>query len=340
MKFGPLPLDQAVGKILGHNIAGPDGKRLLRKGRPLKPEDIAALRAIGRTSVYVAELATDDVDEDAAARRVAEAVKGAGLRLPGAASGRANLLATALGVLRVDADRLARLNDLEGITLATLASHSPVRPRQIVGTVKIIPFAVPEAEVRAAEAIAAEDGLRLIRVDALASQPVSLVFSGSVSIQEKLADDFAPLVERVEALGSRITSQDYVPLEDESGEAALAETLSRCCAAGARLIVLAGETAIMDRHDIVPRAVERAGGRVETLGAPVDPGNLLMIAYLGDVPLLGAPGCARSRKVNIVDWVLPRLLAGDRLTRRDILTLGHGGLLEDVPERPMSRDKI
>jgi molybdenum cofactor cytidylyltransferase len=72
----------------------------------------------------------------------------------------------------------------------------------------------------------------------------------------------------------------------------------------------------------------------------VDPGNLLMIAYLGDVPLLGAPGCARSRKVNIVDWVLPRLLAGDRLTRRDILTLGHGGLLEDVPERPMSRDKI
>jgi molybdenum cofactor cytidylyltransferase len=340
MKFGPVPLDHAAGKILGHNIAGPDGKRLLRKGRPLKPEDIAALRVIGRTSVYVAELATDDVDEDAAARRVAEAVKGAGLRLPGAASGRANLLATALGVLRVDADRLARLNDLEGITLATLASHSPVRPRQIVGTVKIIPFAVPEAEVRAAEAIASEDGLRLIRVDALASQPVSLVFSGSVSIQEKLADDFAPLVERVEALGSRITSQDYVPLEDESGEAALAETLSRCCAAGARLIVLAGETAIMDRHDIVPRAVERAGGRVETLGAPVDPGNLLMIAYLGDVPLLGAPGCARSRKVNIVDWVLPRLLAGDRLTRRDILTLGHGGLLEDVPERPMSRDKI
>jgi molybdenum cofactor cytidylyltransferase len=340
MRFGPVSLDHAAGKILGHNIAGPDGHRLLRKGRPLTAEDIAALRAIGRTSVYAAELAPDDVDEDTAARRVAKAVGGGGLRLPGAASGRANLLSTALGVLRVDAGRLERVNELEGITLATLAAHSPVRPRQIVGTVKIIPFAVPEAAVRAAEAIAGD--APLIRVDALAPQPVSLIFSGSVSIREKLADDFAPLAERVTALGSHIASTDYVPLDTpacESGESALAEALSRCRATGARLIVLAGETAIMDRHDIVPRAVERAGGRVEALGAPVDPGNLLMIAYLGDVPVLGAPGCARSRKVNIVDWVLPRLLVGDRLTRRDILALGHGGLLEDVPERPMSRDK-
>ncbi len=336
LKFGPVPLDHAAGKILGHNIAGPDGHRLLRKGRPLTGEDIAALRAIGRTSVYAAELAPDDVGEDAAARRLAKAVGGGGLRLPGAASGRANLLSTALGVLRVDAGRLERVNELEGITLATLAAHSPVRPRQIVGTVKIIPFAVPEAAVRAAEAIAGD--APLIRVDALAPQPVSLIFSGSVSIREKLADDFAPLAERVTALGSRIASTDYVPLEDESGEAMLAELL-RQRASDARLIVLAGETAIMDRHDIVPRAIERAGGRVECLGAPVDPGNLLMIAYLGEVPILGAPGCARSRKVNIVDWVLPRLLAGDRLTRRDILALGHGGLLEDVPERPMSRDK-
>jgi molybdenum cofactor cytidylyltransferase len=336
LKFGPVPLDHAAGKLLGHNIAGPDGHRLLRKGRPLTGEDIAALRAIGRTSVYVAELAPDDVDEDAAARRVAKAVGGGGLRLPGAASGRANLLSTALGVLRVDAGRLERVNELEGITLATLAAHSPVRPRQIVGTVKIIPFAVPEAAVRAAEAIAGD--APLIRVDALAPQPVSLIFSGSVSIREKLADDFAPLAERVTALGSRIASTDYVPLEDESGEAMLAELL-RQRASDARLIVLAGETAIMDRYDIVPRAIERAGGRVECLGAPVDPGNLLMIAYLGEVPVLGAPGCARSHKVNIVDWVLPRLLAGDRLTRRDILALGHGGLLEDVPERPMSRDK-
>jgi molybdenum cofactor cytidylyltransferase len=107
---------------------------------------------------------------------------------------------------------------------------------------------------------------------------------------------------------------------------------------GIQMIVLAGETAIMDAQDIVPRAVVRAGGHVESVGAPVDPGNLLMLAYINDVPIVGAPGCARSRKVNIVDWILPRLLAGDRLLRRDIVGLGHGGLLQDVPERGMPRE--
>jgi molybdenum cofactor cytidylyltransferase len=336
MKFGPVLLEQAPGKILGHNIAGLDGKRLFRKGRPLTLDDITILRNLGRTSVYVAELEAGDVDEDTAARRVAEAVQGAGLRLPGASSGRANLLATTLGLLRVDAERLMLLNACEGVTFSTLTTHTAVRARQMVATVKIIPYALPEKTLRQAEAIASQGG-PLIRVDALSPQSVSLIFSGSVSIREKLADDFQPLRERVEALGSTIISIDYIPLEEETDEARLAETLKQRQAAGARLIVLAGETAIMDAHDSVPRAVERAGGQVESLGAPVDPGNLLMLAYLEGVPILGAPGCARSRKTNVIDWALPRLLAGDHLTRRDILSLGHGGLLEDAPERPMPR---
>jgi molybdenum cofactor cytidylyltransferase len=93
----------------------------------------------------------------------------------------------------------------------------------------------------------------------------------------------------------------------------------------------------MGRHDLAPRAIELAGGTIEVLGAPVDPGNLLMLAYLGDVPILGAPGCARSRKANVIDRVLPRLMAGEHLTRADIAALGHGGLLDDVPERSMPR---
>lgn len=339
MKFGPNPLDQAEGQILGHNIAGLDGRRLLRKGKPLTRDDVEVLRRLGRTTVYVAALEPDDVNEDTAAHRVATAALGGNLRLSGSASGRVNFLATHLGVLRVDADRLARINACQDITFATLASHSAVRSRQIVATVKVIPYGVPDSVVRAAEAIASDDG-PLVRVDALEPRPVSLVFSGSLSIRDKLAADFAPLRHRVEALGSTILSTDYVPLEDETGEAALADALSRRRAAGARLIVVAGETAIMDRHDIVPRAVERAGGWVECLGAPVDPGNLLMLAYLGDMPILGAPGCARSRKVNVVDWVLPRLLAGDHLTRDDIIALGHGGLLEEAPERPAPRETV
>lgn len=340
MKFGPTPLDHAEGKILGHNIAGPDGKRLLRKGKPLTADDVAALRGIGRNSAYVAELEPGDLDEDAAARRVAEAVQGSGLRLSGPASGRVNLLATVQGVLRVDVERLTRVNACDGVTLATLASHTAVRPRQIVATIKIIPFAVPEKVIEQAEAATKGGGPPLLCVDELAARPVSLILSGSPSLRERLAADFSPLRERVEALGSQVNNTDYVPLEDESGEILLAESLTAQRTAGARLIILAGETAIMDRHDIVPRAIERAGGEVACFGAPIDPGNLLLVAYLGGVPILGAPGCARSRKPNIVDWVLPRLLAGDRLTREDIFALGHGGLLEDAPERPMPRSDL
>jgi molybdenum cofactor cytidylyltransferase len=337
VKFGPVPLAEAAGKILGHNIAGADGKRLLRKGKPLTADDLAALAGIGRQSVYVAELEPGDVDENNAARRVARAIAGPGLRLPGAASGRANALAGALGILRVDAVRLDQLNNLEGLTVATLATHSPVRVSQIVATVKVIPFAMPEATIAEAEAIAA-GGAPLLRVDPLPARSVSLIFSGSPALRDRLTADFAPLLERLENLGAQVVSLDFVPLEDENGETLLARTLEARRAAGSEMMVLAGETAIMDRHDLVPRAVERAGGHVEALGAPVDPGNLLMVAYLGDVPVVGAPGCARSRKVNIVDWVLPRLLAGDRLTRADLTALGHGGLLEEAPERPMPRD--
>lgn len=337
MKFEPVPLSKAKGKILGHNIAAANGQRLLRKGKPLTDEDLENLRALGRASVYVAEMEPEDVDENKAARRVAEAICGSGLHITGAASGRSNLLSDEMGILRIDMDRLARINECDGITLATLMTHSPVRARQIVATVKIIPYAVPESTVSLIESIAIGSS-QIVRVDALPSRSVGMILSGSASIHQRLVPDFAPLRDRIEKLGSSVTRTDFVALDDESDEASLAEMLQGQIASGIGMILLAGETAIMDSHDIVPRAVERAGGHVESVGAPVDPGNLLMLAYINDVPVVGVPGCARSRKTNIVDWILPRLLVGDKLTRRDIVELGHGGLLQDVPERGMPRD--
>jgi molybdenum cofactor cytidylyltransferase len=337
MKFEPVPLSDAKGKILGHNIAGANGQRLLRKGKPLTDEDLEKLRMLGRSSVYVAEIEQDDVEENRAARRVAEAVCGTGLHITSVSSGRANLLANEQGILRVDVERLAQINDRDGITLATLMTHSPVHIRQIVATIKIIPYAVQESIVRAAEAIASGSN-PIVRVDSLPCHSVGMILSGSNFMHQRLVSDFAPLRDRIDKLGSSVTRTDFVALDDESDEAALTDMLKQQIAFGIRMILLAGETAIMDAHDIVPRAVERAGGHVASVGAPVDPGNLLMLAYINDVPVVGAPGCARSRKTNIVDWILPRLLVGDRLTRRDIVALGHGGLLQDVRERGMPRD--
>jgi molybdenum cofactor cytidylyltransferase len=337
LRFGPVPLDQAVGKILGHNVADPHGRRILRKGRPLTSQDLFVLRGLGRTVVYAAEPDPSDVLEDAAARRIADALASPGLRVSGPASGRANLVATALGVLRVEPPRLARLNSIDGLTIATLAAQTVVREGQLAATVKVVPYALPGAAVADAEVIAAEEG-GVLRVDRLRPHDVGLILSGSPSVRTRVQGEFdPPLRARIEALGSTLRFFDFVPLEDETGEAALAEALTRQVKAGARLILLAGETAIVDRHDIAPRAVERAGGEVTCFGAPVDPGNLLLLAYLGSIPVVGAPGCARSRNTNVIDWVLPRLLAGERLVRADMVALGHGGLLEEAPERPMPR---
>ncbi|MGW8250048.1 MAG: molybdopterin-binding protein [Anaerolineales bacterium] len=337
MKFGPLPVAQAEGKILGHNVSDLDGKRLLRKGRQLTARDIKLLAGIGRSMVYVAELEPGDIDENLAAQRIAASICREGARLTGANVGRVNLLAEARSVLRVDACRLARVNECEGVTLATLPSHSVVQPRKLAATVKVIPFAVPETEVCRAEAIAAESG-SILHFYHLKRRAVALILSSSPYAEARVTGDFVPaLQQRIESLGSELRWVDFVPLEDEAGEVALAATIQNRREDGAQVIILAGETAIMDRYDIAPRAVERSGGVVTSYGAPVDPGNLLMLAYVGDVPVLGAPGCVRSPKTNIIDRVLPPLLAGDRLSRGDIIQMGHGGLLADIRNRPAPR---
>jgi molybdenum cofactor cytidylyltransferase len=338
VKFGPVPLEEAEGKILGHNVTGPDGRRLLRKGKPLAAADVARLRALGRASVYVAELEAGDVAEDQAARRIATAVSGPGIRFSGPATGRANLVSEGVGLLRVDAARLAEVNQAEGVTLATLNHNTAVTAGKMVATIKVVPYGLPESVVRRVEQLAAGDPL--VAVDAIPARRVALLLSGAPAAEERLASFDKALRSRLEALGAAIVAVAFVPLEEEAGELALAAQLEAQVAAGVDLIILAGETAIMDRYDIAPRAVERAGGEIVAFGAPVDPGNLLMLAYLEQVPVLGAPGCARSPKTNVVDVLLPRLLAGDRLARADIAALGHGGLFEDVPERPLPRSQV
>jgi molybdenum cofactor cytidylyltransferase len=338
MKYGPVPIAKAEGEILGHNISNPEGKRVLRKGKRLTIDDVRLLAEIGRAEVYVAALDPGDVGEDQAAERIAQSVCGEGGRVANAYVGRVNLFAEERSVLRVDDARLVRINECEGITLATLRSHAVVPPRKIAATIKVIPFALPENVVRKAEAIAAEYG-PVVQFFPLRRRTAALVLSSSPYAKSRVINDFSPaLRERIEGLGSEIRSIDFVPLEDETGEFTLAETIRERVAGGAEIIILAGETAIMDRYDIAPRAIERAGGEVTCYGAPVDPGNLLMLAYLDKIPILGAPGCVRSQKTNVIDWVLPPLLAGDRLSRRDIIRMGHGGLLEDIPKRPVPRE--
>lgn len=340
MKFESVPIEQALGKILGHNVAGANGRRALRKGKPLTEQDIALLKKLGRKQVYVATLEQGDILEDEAAERIARQVTEPTFTLTGPATGRVNIYAKQAGLLRVDTQKLGQLNLLTGLTLATLPTHTPIplnQPKKtMVGTVKILPYAVPNRVVQEAEAM----GL-ILQLTPFLSKQVALVLSGSPSAKPLLVKSFEKALRaRLEPLNGSLARTFFVGLQggdDEETAVALAITQA---SQTHDMVIVAGETATQDRYDIGPRAIERAGGVIECFGAPVDPGNLLVLAYKDGLPIVGAPGCARSPKKNIIDWVLPRLLVGDRLTQQEIAQWGHGGLLEDVRERPLPRAQI
>lgn len=337
MKFGSVDIQQARGKILAHNLSDPSGKRRIRKGTPLTDEHIAMLDEFGITQVYVAELDDQDLPEEQAAPAIATCLAGENIDLQGAVTGRTNLIASCLGIIKVDQDRLDSVNRIQGVTVATLSQHRVVHPRGIMASVKIIPYGLPKEAVESAKKICAQSE-GVIRLISLEPRDVSLILTGRPALRARLEMDFEPpLAERITALGSRITSVEFLATDSDMAVTNLTNMLRDHAEQAPGLIIVAGETAIMDERDILPQAIKMAGGEIESLGAPVDPGNLLLLGYLSGLPVLGAPGCARSRKENVIDWVMPRLLAGERITREAVAAMGVGGLLEDVKERPQRR---
>lgn len=327
MYLTTLAPELAVGHILAHNLADAQGHKALAKGRRLGPDDLEQLRALGAAAVPVAVLEPGDLHEDEAALRLARAACGPGLAVGAAAAGRVNLLAQAHGVVQVDLEALLRVNSLDGLTIATLARHSLAGARKRVATVKIIPFALPERAVAQAEALARAAG-GVVGLRPLRRLAVGLVLVGAPAARPRIEQGVLPAVEaRISEAGSALLEPRYV----EPDERAVAQAIAALRGAGAQLLIIAGETSVMDQDDVTPRGIRLAGGRVEHYGAPVEPGNLLLLAYLDDprgpLPVIGAPGCVRSRSLNIIDLILPRLLAGERVSRADIAALGHGGLL-------------
>jgi molybdopterin biosynthesis enzyme len=336
MRFGAIATAQAEGHILGHNVSAADGKTHYRKGKKLTAQDLAELQTLGYTTLYVAQLDVGDVLENPAAQELGQALQGNGLRVGSATNGRVNLFASQAGVLRVNVPHLHKINACEGISFATLPEHSIAQVGRLVATLKILPFALPGATVRTVLAIART--APILAITPFTSKRVALVFASSPQAQQRVQTSFLPALQaRIAECGALCAEQAFLALQDESSEQALAQVLGELVGRN-QLVLLAGETAIMDRQDLVPRAILRAGGEVTCWGVPVDPGNFLLIGYLQGVPLIGAPGCVRSRKRNVLDMVLPRLLVGDYLTQLDMAHLGHGGLLDEIPERPMPRE--
>lgn len=323
MNLAVVPIEQSLGGILVHNVPDGQGRKALMKGHRLVAEDIEKLRALGKTQVYVALIEPGDIRENEAAERIGRAVAGENTSATAASGGRVNLYAAARGVMVLNHDTLMLLNSVDGVTVATLPAHTVVDPKTMLATIKTIGLALPGNSLQRVEAIVRDRGAP-ISVRPLVPVQVAVVLTGSIEARQRVQDTYSgPIRNRVEELGSSVVSSVYVQ-EDAD---AIANVVSQAVKDGAGCIILAGETSIMDSKDITPRGIEAAGGEIEAYGAPVEPGNLFLLAYLGRVPVVGAPGCVKSRDKNIVDLVLPRLLSGEHLSRADLNALANGGLL-------------
>ena len=331
MKFGPASPADALGGVTVHTLR--QGSLVLKKGTTIGQAEVAALTRAGVKEIVVVRLEEGDVSEDVAAAGVAQAVAGDGINVERAFTGRANLFAARAGVLVVDRAAVDRINDVdEAITFATLPAFKPVVEGEMVATVKLIPFGV-EARLRDAAVEAAKgDALRIAPYKIKRVGVISTLLSG---LAPKVVDKTLKVTaERLAPAGATIIAERRVPHDETVLKVAVKEMLDL----GAELVIVFGASAIADRRDVIPAAISGIGGVVEHFGMPVDPGNLLLIGNAGGIPILGAPGCARSPVENGFDWVLMRLLAGLKVTRAELTGMGVGGLLMEIVTRPQPRE--
>ena len=323
-----IAVEHAVGTVLCHDITRivPGGEKgpAFRRGHVVREEDIPVLLDIGKANLYVFDPADGYVHEDTAAVRLARAAVGRGIACSEPREGKVTLTAEEDGLMSIDVDGLMRLNSIEDVTFSTIHRHQRVRPGRVLAGTRVIPLVVPEELMRAAEAVCAEHA-PLIEVKPLRRAKVGVVTTGSEIFHGRIKDGFGPLLRaKFDDLGSEVVDQVFVSdIVDLTVDA-----ITALVRQGADFIAVTGGMSV-DPDDQTPAAIRATGAEVVSYGAPTYPGAMFMLAYLGDVPILGLPGCVMYYKASIFDLVVPRILAGKRLTRRDIVALGHGGLCEN-----------
>ena len=334
MKFGPVAPADALGGTAVHSIR--QGELVLKKGTLIGAAEVAALKAAGVKEIVVARLEPGDVSEDQAAADIAAAVAGDAVRADKAFTGRCNLFADSAGVLVVTKDAIDRLNRIdEAVTIATLAAFKPVVAGEMIATVKIIPFAVA-GSARDAAVAEARKARPVIRVAPYKVRKLGIVSTLLPGLAPKVIEKTLKITEaRLAPSGAKIVAERRVPHDT----AALSRAIDEVLKVGAELVIVFGASAIADRRDVIPAAIEAVGGEIEHFGMPVDPGNLMLIGKAQGAPVIGAPGCARSPKENGFDWILMRLLADLPVSREDITGLGVGGLLMEIVTRPQPREE-
>lgn len=320
-----VKLDEAIGMVLGHDVTkvvpgkfkGPG----FRRGHIIKKEDLPELLSMGKEHIYIMELGEGEVHEEEAALRIARAICGSGIDFSEPKEGKVNLKAKIQGLLKINTRLLKEINSLGDIVVATLHDNTVCYAEMTIAATRIIPLFTGEAKVSEVEQICQTEG-EVIKVTPLGRKKVGVVITGSEVFKGRIDDKFGGVIKRkIEALGSVINSQSIVPDDANLIAQAIAEMRTK----GSEVLVICGGLSV-DPDDVTVEGVRKSGAEIISYGAPVIPGAMCLYAVWRGIPILGAPACVLHDPTTIFDLLLPRVLAGEKICREDIVELGHGGL--------------
>lgn len=319
-----VAVEQAVGTVLAHDLTQilPDEFKgvKFKKGHIIKEEDIPVLLSMGKKHLYILEKEDTDVHEDEAAFRIARAAAGSGIVLTEPHEGKIELRAEYTGLLKIDRERLYELVSQDEIMFASIQENIVVKEGQKLAGTRIIPLFIAEENLQVAEKILAAGPI--IKVIPLKEMKVGVVTTGSEVYSGLIEDKFGPvLVRKFGELGSSVVKQVFADDDDEM----IAGCIRQLVDEGMDIIGVTGGMSV-DPDDMTPSGIRKAGGEIVSYGAPVLPGAMFMLSYIGDVPVVGLPGCVMYSRTSVFDLIVPRLLAGEKVTKKDINMLAHGGL--------------
>ena len=326
-----IRVEDAVGMVLAHDLTqilpGKFKGRLFSKGHRVMEEDIPKLKDIGKEHIYVMELAEEDLHEDDAALRLAKAMAGENMTYGEPHEGKVTLKSEITGLSAVAKEFVNAVNAIGEVALATVVNHQLVRPGEPIAATRVIPLIVPEAKVREAECLAAAyrkayDGRSPLYVRPLRRVRAGLLTTGNEVYSGRIEDKFGPAVKgKLEELGSELAEQRLAPDDRQT----IVKEIRYFLAQGYDMILVSGGMSV-DPDDRTPAAIADAGVDIVSYGTPMLPGSMLLFGYLQGVPVFGLPGCVMHDPYTSFDVLLPRVLAGDRITKEDIISMGYGGL--------------
>jgi hypothetical protein len=326
-----VPVEEAVGRVLFHDITriapGEFKGRAFKKGHLISEDDIPKLLNLGKDNIYVMDLPAGFVHENDAAVRIARVAAGYGLRLTEPVEGKVQMVSTVNGLLKINVEALIRINSIEQIVLASLHKDRQVTVDLPVAGTRIIPLFIEEAKISQVEGVCGE-GRPVVEVKPFKPFRVGLVTTGNEIFYGRIEDKFGPVVRnKFAGFGSEVVRQILVPDNVQQTAGAILELVDE----GVEMIVLTGGMSV-DPDDRTPAGIRAAGAEVITYGSPTFPGSMFMLAYIGGIPVVGLPGCVMYHKATVFELVIPRILAGEKVSRSDIVTLGHGGFCQSCKE--------